>query len=118
VKKSQDTMNFNFWHILNNDRTDIVEMMGEQDRFQLERESLHKHLKILKNSIKVMKKDPQLSRLLSQANSERNILKKNEESSNKDNQKNSMLNYLPNTTNITNSISNTYHNISDKVQQS
>jgi len=47
-------------------------MMAEPDRYQLERDSINKQLAIFKKSLNVIKKDPQLSRLLGQANSERN----------------------------------------------
>lgn len=47
-------------------------MMAEPDRYQIERDSINKQLAIFKKSLNVIKKDPQLSRLLGQANSERN----------------------------------------------
>jgi len=47
-------------------------MMAEPDRYQLERNSINKQLHVFKKSLNVIKKDPQLSRLLGQANAERN----------------------------------------------
>lgn len=72
IRKSQDNMSLELWQIINQERIDIAEMMAEPDRYQLERNSINKQLHVFKKSLNVIKKDPQLSRLLGQANAERN----------------------------------------------
>jgi len=81
IKKTQESLNYNMWHTLNYERKDILEKLVENDNIALERDSLSKQLTILKNAYKVIKKDPYLSKLYNQANSEKGD--KSEEGENK-----------------------------------
>lgn len=58
------------WQTVNYDRKDIIDKLIEPDNIALERDSLSKQLRILKSAYKVIKKDPHLSQLQNQANSE------------------------------------------------
>lgn len=48
----------------------MIDKLIEPDNIQLERESLSKQLNILKSAQKIIKKDPNLSRLYNQAHAE------------------------------------------------
>jgi len=82
-------------------------MMAEPDRYQLERDSINKQLHVFKKSLNVIKKDPQLSRLLGQANAERNRqVHKAQELKSKDKDKDANVNNQHNNNNLNNNENN------------
>lgn len=88
-------------------------MMAEPDRYQIERDSINKQLAIFKKSLNVIKKDPQLSRLLGQANSERNrqqSIAQGQINSNKPKPSNQMQNIINNNQMHNNYVQQSNHN--------
>lgn len=84
IKKTEENFNYAMWNAINYEKNDIFNKLIEPDSIALERESVSKQLKILQGAYKIIKKDPNLSRLLSQANAESGERRRTEASNKKE----------------------------------